>query len=140
MKKIYLVAALACLGYGVFAQQKTGDTTRQFLLIVRYKSDMKMPDADALKTNGQHWGSFIGGLAQSGKLVSGYRPANEGRTITGAAKTTKEGVYDMGKEVVSSILVIKAATIDEATAIAQKCPIYEFGGSVEIRVINNMAN
>jgi len=76
MKRIYLVAVLACLGCGVFAQQKNGDTARQFLLIVRYKSDMKMPDAEALKANGQHWGSFIGGLAQSGKLVSGV-PAGE---------------------------------------------------------------
>ena len=140
MKKIYLVAVLACMGCGILAQQKTGDSARQFLLIVRYKSDMKMPDAEALKANGQHWGSFIGGLAQSGKLVSGYRPANEGKTITGTAKTIKDGVYDMGKDVVSSIFVIKAVNMDEAAAIAQKCPIFEFGGSVEIRAVNNTAN
>src|SRR5882724_11400152 len=109
MKKIYLVAVLACMGCGVLAQQKTGDSTRQFLLIVRYKSDMKMPDAEALKTNGEHWGSFIGGLAQSGKLVTAYRPANGGKTITGMGKTAKDGVYDAGNDVVSSIFVIKAA-------------------------------
>jgi len=140
MKRIYLLAALACLGCDVFAQQKTGDSARQFLLIIRYKSDMKMPDAEALKANGQHWGNFIGGLAQSGKLVTGFRPANEGKTITGAAKITKDGVYDMGKDVVSSIFVIKAANMDEAAAIAQKCPIYEMGGSVEIRAVINTAN
>ena len=99
-----------------------------------------MPDAEALKINGQHWGNFIGGPAQSGKLVTGFRPANEGKTITGAAKIAKDGVYDMGKDVVSSIFVIKAANMDEAAAIAQKCPIYEMGGSVEIRAVINMAN
>ena len=46
----------------------------------------------------------------------------------------------MGHEVVSSVFVIKAANMDEAAAIAQKCPIYDMGGNVEVRAVINMAN
>jgi hypothetical protein len=39
-----------------------------------------------------------------------------------------------------SIFVIKAANPEEATAIANKCPIYEMDDSVEIRPIINTTN
>ena len=135
MKKLLFIAALACISTAVFAQGNTADSTQQFLLIIRYKSNMAVPSSEAMKTIGQHWGQFIGELAQSGKLVTGYRPGTGGKTISGNAKTTTDSVYAADNEVVSSIFVIKAANLEEATAIAQKCPIYEMDGSVEIRPI-----
>jgi hypothetical protein len=136
MKKLLFIAALACISTCLFAQQNTTDSTRQFLLIMRYKSNMAAPSAEALKTIGQHWGQFIGELAQSGKLVTGYRPGNGGKTISGNGKAVKDGAYASDNEVVSSIFIIKAASLEEASAIAQKCPIYEMDGSVEIRPIS----
>jgi hypothetical protein len=140
MKKIVLLVAFVSINHCLFAQQNTADTTHQFLFVVRYKSDMKMPGPDSLKKNSQHWGAFIGGLTQSGKLVTGFRPAVEGVTITGSAKIYKKGAYIQNGDEVSSIFVIKAANIEEAASIAQKCPVYEFDGSVEIRPVLNSTN
>jgi hypothetical protein len=142
MKKFILLTALVCVGMSLFAHGRSGfagDSTQQFLLIVRYKTNTPPPSQEAMKAIGAHWGAFMGQLAQSGKLVIGYRPGTEGKTISGSAKTAKDGAYGE-KEVVSSILVIRAANRDEAVEIAKKCPIYEMDGSVEVRAINNTAN
>ena len=138
MKKMLLLATLVCAGMNLFAHGCTGlpgDSTKQFLLIVRYKADAPPPSQEEMKTIGAHWGAFIGGLAQSGKLVTGYRPGTEGKTISGSAKTMRDEAYG-NKEVVSSIFVIRAASLEEAADIAEKCPIYEMDGSVEVRPIN----
>ncbi|HMH31538.1 MAG TPA: YciI family protein [Puia sp.] len=140
MKKGFFLIFLICATHCLFAQRNPGDSTREFLLIVRYKSGMKVPDADMLKSNTQHWGVFIGELARSGKLVTGLRPAADGRTISGSARTLNNAAYSKNGEEVSSIFVIKAANMDEASSIAQKCPIYEMDGSVEIRSITNTTN
>lgn len=137
-----ILAALVCAGTSVFAHDRAdlpGDSTKQFLLIVRYKADMPPPSQEEMKTIGAHWGAFIGELAQSGQLVTGYRPGREGKTISGNAKTIREGVYG-DKEVVSSIFVIRAGSMEEATEIAKKCPVYEMDGSVEVRPVSNTAN
>jgi hypothetical protein len=142
MKKMLLLAALTCTGTSLFAHGRAGaprDSTKQFLLIIRYKADAPPPSQDEMKTIGEHWGAFIGDLAKSGKLVMGYRPGTEGKTISGNAKTIREGTYG-DKEVVSSIFVIRAGSLEEAAEIAKKCPIYEMDGSVEVRPISNTAN
>jgi|SRR6185437_2881109 len=139
MKRFIVMVVLAIACAQGFAQQQSGDA-KQYMLIVRYRTDTPAPSVDLMKTNGQHWGEFIGDLAKSGKLVSGLRPQQAGRTITGRDKTVQENAYMGDKAVVSAFFVVKAASLDEATEIAKKVPIYELGGSVEIREVMNNAN
>ena len=40
-----------------------------------------------------------------------------------------------GKEVVGGYFLIRAETLDEAAEMAKDCPIFESGGSVEVRAI-----
>ncbi len=124
----------------LFAQQKANGDAKQFMLIVRYKRDLPMPDSTTRRTNGQHWGEFIGRLERSGKLVSGLRPEEGGRTIAGKDKAVQEHPYDANRETVSAFFLVKAADLNEVTEIARQCPIYELGGSVEIRAVVNTAN
>lgn len=139
MKRMFFMAGLLIAFAQGFAQQQ-GGTDRQFMLIVRYRMDAPAPATELVKTNGQHWGQFIGELAKSGKLVTGLRPQQTGRTISGKDKSVQEGAYVADKAVVSSFFVIKAGSLTEATEIAKQCPIYELGGSVEIREVTNTAN
>ena len=81
----------------------------------------------------------MGSLAKSGALVGGYRPAAEGVTISGTSKSVKPTPYIADDEQVSSVLIISAPDMDAAKTLADKCPVYEFGGSVEIRSVMNMA-
>ncbi len=135
-----MMAVMAMGSCTLFAQQKASGDSKQFMLIVRYKRDLLMPDSATSRTNGQHWGEFIGRLAQTGKQVSGLRPEEGGRTIAGKDKAVQEHPYDANRGTVSAFLLVKAADLNEATEIARQCPIYELGGSVEIRAVVNTAN
>lgn len=140
MKKGSLLISLICLNYCLFAQQNSTDSSQQFLFIVRYKSNMKTTDTDKLKSNARHWGVYIKELAQSGKLISGFRPGTDGRTISGLNKVSTNTAYIKDGEEIGSIFLIKAANMEEAKSIARRCPVYEFDGNVEIRPVINTAN
>jgi hypothetical protein len=139
MKRNFILMALLMLGGGLFAQDKPKETPKpQFILIIRSKTDYSNISKDVIKTNITHWQAYMGNLAQAGKIVSGYRPGADGVTI-GADKNTNNSPYRANSEIVSSFLVINAANMDEAKSIAQKCPVFELGGSIEVRPVINVA-
>jgi hypothetical protein len=140
MKKPALLLAVILTSTTLFAHTHTADSSQQYLLIIRFKANAPKLSDDALKNNQQHWSAWIGHLAQTGKLVIGYRPSTDGKTISGIAKTAKDGPYGNDQEVVSSIFIIKAASPDEADSITRTCPIYETDGSIEIRPITDTAH
>ncbi|OCX53333.1 hypothetical protein BEL04_03250 [Mucilaginibacter sp. PPCGB 2223] len=129
------------LAIGSFAQNAPAKTaTRQFMLIVRFRSDFVPPAGDTIAKNIKAWQDYMGELGKAGKIVSGFRPANNGETISGTTQTTKPSPYIANNELVSSFLIINAKDMNEARVIAKKCPVFEFNGSVEIREIQNTAN
>jgi hypothetical protein len=136
MKKYFLLAVLLLAGVTLFAQNKVKS---QYLLIIRFKTDFKPASDEAVKTNIKHWQDYMGNLVQSGSLVTGYRPTNEGLTISGTKKDLKPIPYIADGDLVSSVLIINAVDMDSAKAIADKCPVFEFGGSVEVRSVMNTA-
>lgn len=143
MKKLALLPVVTLTTIILSAHPLTArpaDSTHQYLFIIRYNSTTPKLSDEAMKTNIQHWGAWIGQLAQTGKLVTAYRPGSGGQTISGTAKTAKDGPYTDAKAVVSSIFIIKAASLDDAGAIAKTCPIYETDGSIEIRPITDTAH
>jgi hypothetical protein len=143
MKKLLILLVIAHTSAALYAHPLPGrpaDSTRQYLFIVRYNTTAPKLSDDALKTNIQHWGAWIGQLAQTGKLVTAYRPGNGGQTIAGAAKTAKDGPYPDDKAFISSIFIVKAINQEEAATIARTCPIYETDGSIEIRPITDTAH
>ena len=128
MQKTILFAVSMLLSFSLFAQK---DSTKQFILIVRYNPKMPQPTPEALQNNIKHWNEFMGGLGRNGQIVAGYRPSPDGKTIS--PKGITESPYYSNNESISSFIIIKAASIDAAEAIAKNCPILEFNGSVEVR-------
>ncbi len=140
MKKMILLCVLAILSFGaVTAQANNTATKHQYLLIFRFKANFVPPSQSAVQDNIKKWQAYMGGLGQSGALVSGYRPTGDGKTISGTAKTVKDSLYVANNELVSSFIIIKATDMNEAGEIAAKCPIFEFDGSVEIRPLMETA-
>ena len=136
MKKLFLLAILLFAGATLFAQEKAKS---QYLMIVRFKTNFKPSSNEEIQTNIKKWQEYMGNLAQSGDLVAGYRPTNEGVTISGKERSTKPIPYVADDDLVSSVLIIKAENLEAAKAIAGKCPVFELGGSVEVRAMMNVA-
>ncbi|MGN6637371.1 MAG: YciI family protein [Mucilaginibacter sp.] len=139
MKKLIITTLLVFAGFQLFAQQVINPGKSQFLLIIRFKTDFK-PSSDAVVQNNiKKWQEYMDELAKSGALVAGYRPANDGLTVSGTDKSLKSTPYISDGESVSSVLIITANDMEAAKAIADKCPVFEFGGSIEVRPVMNMA-
>lgn len=87
------------------------------------------------KQNQEHmgrWGAYMGTL---GDKYSGGAPiAMTGRSIKDWGKDTKSSPYGAGAPV-NGYMLLNATDYKEAVKLAKDCPIFEVGGSVEIREV-----
>lgn len=134
MKYIFTLA-ICLFSFSLFAQQKQN----QYILIIRSKAQIKASQSE-IKSNISHWMAYMGDLGKNGKIAGGYRLPVEGVTLTGPDKTVTDKPYVADGDMVSSFLIINAADLAEAKQIAARCPVFELGGNVEIRAIQNTAN
>jgi hypothetical protein len=59
------------------------------------------------------------------------------RGKAGAVRVT-DGPYSETKEVLGGYYIVQAENYDKAVEIARDCPQFEFGGSIEVREIEDM--
>ena len=112
---------------------------KDFLLV--YRNDYKnqpVGSPEQMQAITQRWMDWIGGIAAQNKLTSqGNRLGSEGKVVRPNNVVT-DGPYTEIKELIGGYSIINAESYDEAVAIAKGCPIFEFGGNVEVRDINPM--
>jgi hypothetical protein len=81
------------------------------------------------------WYEWAATLAKDGRYTSGQPLDNGGRTIRGKDRIVTDGPYAESKDLVTGALLLEAASLDEATSLAQGCPVFDYGGSVEVRMV-----
>ena len=81
----------------------------------------------------QKWNAWITeGLRQGWMLDAGDGLKQEGRVVN-ARKVVTDGPFIEIKEVVGGFSIVQADTLDAAAEFAKGCPIFQRGGSVEVR-------
>ena len=111
---------------------------QNFMMVYRFTPDFShRPTEEELAQMQQQWGTYIGGIAQSGKLVSTHRLGFEGKCVL-ADGTVKDEIVVAEGQIVSGNMVVKADSFEEAVELAKGCPILHAGGSVEVRPIMPM--
>ena len=81
----------------------------------------------------QKWNAWITEGLRKGWMVEagdGLKP--EGRVVNGK-KIVSDGPFVEVKEIVGGFSIVQADTIDAAAELAKGCPIFQRGGSVEVR-------
>jgi len=106
---------------------------KEYLLLFRSGLDFKAASPEQLQTAMMKWQKWLGDLEKEKKLVGGQRLMSGGKVLTSSKNGTIDGPFSEGKEVVGGYQLIKAASLDDAVKTARDCPIFEFGGSVEVR-------
>lgn len=87
----------------------------------------------------QKWVAWMKVLGQKGYIKDPGNPLERtGKMIKGNQKTVTDGPYAETKDIVGGYMVIEAKDIDHAVEISKDCPIFEAGGSVEVRPIMKM--
>lgn len=82
------------------------------------------------------WNSWCDELSARGKMQAGHPLEPEGRMVSAAGgRRVIDGPYAEAKELVGGYFLVAAASLDEATAIAEQCPLLPFGMTVEVRPI-----
>ena len=84
--------------------------------------------------------TWMGTLRQNGRLVSSHKLLDQtGVRLTIRGGQVVEGPFMETKEAVGGIFVIDADSLEEATALARRCPVLDLqNGYVEVRVIEEV--
>jgi hypothetical protein len=81
----------------------------------------------------QKWYVWSDALAAKGHQPKGQPLAPGGRTIRGTERVVTDGPYAETKDLVTGSMIVIAGSVDEAVELAHTCPVFELGGSVEVR-------
>lgn len=106
---------------------------KDYLLLFRAGPDLRTASPEQLQGTMMKWQQWLSGLESENKLGAGQRLAPGGKILTAAKKEPIDGPFAEGKEVVGGYQLVKASSMDDAVSIARGCPIFDFGGSVEVR-------
>ncbi|HTP58521.1 MAG TPA: YciI family protein [Spirochaetia bacterium] len=109
---------------------------KDYIFLFRGGLDFRTASPEQLQKAMQKWQLWMDRLAKDGKLSSsGNRLNGTGSVIRGNKKEVFEGPYVEGKEIVGGYMGVKAASLEEAIEIGKGCPIFDFGGSTEVREV-----
>lgn len=79
-----------------------------------------------LADSGEHWGSYIAALRQSGQF-------DGGSSIGAGSRVRKDQQTSAALSDFTGFIRVRAASLEEAKSFLKGNPVYEAGGTVEIR-------
>ncbi len=110
----------------------------EFIFLYRGAKDGPAPSPEEMETYMKRWQTWFGKLAEEGKIKDWGAPLQkEGKHVASGGVIT-DGPYSDGKEIVGGFSIVKAKDLSEAATMAKGCPIFETGGSVEVRQVQPM--
>ena len=90
---------------------------------------------EGMQAQMQKWMAWIERLRTQGTYVAGEPLERVGKVLRSPNKVITDGPFAEGKEVVGGYFIIRAESLNQAAETAKDCPIFESGGSVEVRAI-----
>jgi hypothetical protein len=114
------------------------ETKNPYLLIFRDVSPetYKAMSGDERQRLMQQWNAWYDGLAEQGKVEHGHPLEPSGRVVTGVrGERITDGPFAEATEGIGGYFLLTVSSLEEATAIAQRCPSLPYGMSVEVRPV-----
>ena len=113
---------------------------KEYLFIYRADTDSHAMTDDAMANDHFKWKTWLETLAKNGHLSNPGNPLNPGgKVLSGKTKKITDGPFIEAKELVGGYSIVKAGDLNEAAELAKGCPGLEYGGTVEIREVNQLA-
>ena len=106
----------------------------EFVYLYRGYEPPASPEEMQQKT--AKWMTWLKDLSDKGHVKSLGDPLQPaGKVVKGAKKQVIDGPYAEAKDVVGGYSIIVAKDLEQAVQFSLGCPIFEDGGSVEVRPI-----
>ena len=104
---------------------------QEFMMIFRYNPTIETAKSfQAGPTAVSAWKSWIGGIAQAGKLVHTSRLGMQSQLTKANGERIAQ---QLEGEFVSGNMIVRAASMDDALSLLNNCPILSLGGTIELR-------
>jgi len=128
---LLLAAAAACVAVGWIAREQAGravmrDAPGLYLLLLSQLPDSR--DSDAQASLVEEYRQWADALRRDSRLVRGEK--------LGAETTELGAITPEARVNPSGFFLIRARSLDEATALARGCPHLRRGGSITIRNVD----
>lgn len=112
------------------------ETMTEFLYL--YRGGERQQSPAGMQQQMERWMTWLKELGERGHLKNAGHPLDHsGKTITGKSKTVSDGPF-AEKDLVGGYSLVEANDLAQAAELAKGCPIFEFGGHVEVRPIMTM--
>jgi hypothetical protein len=105
-----------------------------FIFLFRGGRTEASTSPEAMQAQMQKWMNWIQKLRDQGKYLAGD-PLEGGGKVLKSSKVITDGPFAEGKELVGGYFLIRAESLEQAAEVAKECPIFETGGSVEVRPV-----
>jgi hypothetical protein len=112
-------------------------TNKDYVLLFRGGANPEDMTPEQMKTTMNNWMTWMNALKKRNQFTRGHPLQDAGRVLSGA-KGKNVSAFKDDKDAVGGFLLIKAKSLAAATAIAKGCPIFNNGGTVELRPIEQM--
>jgi len=113
---------------------------KEFVLLFRMDitTEDAQPSKEQMNIYMQHWMEWINNIADKGQLADGGNHLSKQGRVLKPHNTVAEGPYVSDQISVAGYIIILAKNLNDATKIAEKCPILDGENtSVEIREVGN---
>lgn len=91
---------------------------------------------EELQQSMSKWTRWYDQLVQQGKIKSAHPLMPEGRVISQKkGQPVADGPFAESKEAIGGYFFLQQSNLDEAVRIAKKCPLLEYGMTVEVRPV-----
>lgn len=114
----------------------------KFMLLLHERttesSDLSPEEMQGIIQKYRDWSQQMG---EAGKLVGGDKLTDDdGKVLRagGGGVSVTDGPFAETKEVIGGYFQIQAADYDEAVEISKTCPHIAYGGSIEVRQVDEM--
>ena len=105
-------------------------------LFRRNESELPQHSAEEMQAITQRWMDWVSELKAKGHLADrGNRLKKAGKVVRVDGLIT-DGPFVELKEAVGGYIAVTAKDLDEAAELAKGCPVFSFGGNVEVREID----
>jgi hypothetical protein len=107
---------------------------KQYLLLFRGGDNgYSKLSPEEMQAHMAKWGEWMVEVSQNDEPVPGLPLQTDGKVVEDWGKIISDGPYPEGKEIVGGYVLVEANDLNHAAQLSKNCPIFEFGGKVEVR-------
>ena len=111
----------------------------EYMLLLRNTRFEETLSPDEMQVAMGRFAEWFERMRVGGKLKAGQPLANGGKVLTGRKdRAVADGPFMESKEAVGGYIVLTADDMEEAVALAEECPMLDYGGTIEVRPISAM--